>query len=90
MLTPDMKTLIATHTAGQEQLAATQQKLLGMVNAMHALEGDIEDLNARTEAESELDEALEAQGEEDWEECVDALEEALEALGMEMMMDDDG
>ena len=60
----------------------------GIDQVMAALEGDIEDMNARTEAESELDEALEAQGEEDWEDCVDALEEALEALDMELVMAD--
>lgn len=40
------------------------------------------DANQRTEAESELDEALEARDGEDWDDCLDALEEAFEAIGM--------
>ncbi len=38
--------------------------------------------NARTDAEEELDEAIEARGKRDWPDCLDALAEAFEAVGM--------
>lgn len=48
-----------------------------------ALTGDV-DLNARARAEDELDEAIEAAGEDEVEDCVDALEEAFEAIGLSL------
>ncbi|MDA1132189.1 MAG: hypothetical protein O2905_03075 [Proteobacteria bacterium] len=48
-----------------------------------ALDGGAGNANQRTEAESELDEALEARDGGDWADCLDALEEAFEALEMD-------
>lgn len=52
----------------------------GIAQLEAALAGNIEDVNARTEAEGELDETFEARDEGDWDDCLDALEEAFEAL----------
>jgi len=49
-----------------------------------ALKGDIPDMNVRGAADEELGEALEALEDRDVEECVDALEEAFEHLGMSL------
>lgn len=48
------------------------------------------DANQRTEAESELDEALEARDGADWADCIDALEEAFEAIEMTEAADEMG
>lgn len=41
----------------------------------------IEDIDAITKAESEIDEATEARADADWPECMEAIREAFEAIG---------
>ena len=62
----------------------------GIDTLIAALDGGAGEANDRTKAESELDEALEARDREQWGKCIDALEEAFEAIDMDEEADEMG
>lgn len=66
--------------AGEDELQFCKAQIERL---QQALRGDV-DLNARARAEDELDEALEAAGENEVSDCLDALEEAFEAIGLSL------
>lgn len=59
----------------------------GIDELIVAIDGGAGNANQRTEAEGELDEALEARDREQWGSCIDALEESFEALEMDEQAD---
>ena len=62
----------------------------GIDTLIAALDDGVGEANDRTNAESELDEALEARDREQWGKCLDALEEAFEAIDMDEEADEMG
>ena len=73
---------LALGTANADGHISAEGCAAGIEQVTGALAGDIDDADARTAAEGGLAAATEAQGMEDWATCAEAVEGALEALGM--------